>query len=116
MVENDALSLQNTFRSWLHDCGTDQEHLHLVLPSPSSMQQETDEEVMDLDEGEDWGASCSSERRRRRDMVVKCDIQERVLNPFTSFDSALGDQFVSGMALSRKKEKDLRRKIISWSS
>ena len=29
----DFLSIQDFFRGWLHDCGTDSEHMHLLLPS-----------------------------------------------------------------------------------
>ena len=39
VVENDTMSLQNAFRSWLHDSGTDSEHLHLILPHPPSLPQ-----------------------------------------------------------------------------
>ena len=36
VIDNDALSIQNALHAWLHDCSTDQEHLHLILP-PSSV-------------------------------------------------------------------------------
>ena len=32
---------------------------------------------------------------RERGVTIKCDFQERVLNPATCFNSKLGDQFVS---------------------
>ncbi|XP_067877714.1 meiosis 1 arrest protein [Heterodontus francisci] len=38
-VENDTISLDSFFKSWLHNHGTDKEHLHLLLPAvhlPSS--------------------------------------------------------------------------------
>ena len=75
-IENDVLSLQNVFRGWLHDCSTDKEHLHLILPSP---------------EGEAERGPSGSENVEG--LVLKCDIQERVLDP--SVFGALGQQFVS---------------------
>ncbi|XP_038053650.1 meiosis 1 arrest protein-like [Patiria miniata] len=53
-VEQDEISLQDFFRGWLHDSGTDREHLHLRLP-PTTI-------------GDDW-------------LTLKCDLQERFLNP-----------------------------------
>ena len=32
----DAVSIQGVFTGWLHDVGTDREHLHLVLPGAGS--------------------------------------------------------------------------------
>ncbi|XP_048457098.1 meiosis 1 arrest protein [Rhincodon typus] len=32
-VENDTISLDSFFKSWLHNHGTDKEHLHLLLPA-----------------------------------------------------------------------------------
>ena len=98
-MESDSLSLQNTFRSWFHDCGTDSEHLHLTLPPPSTLH-----EVMKLEEGEEyatWGASHYDSEVNRADeegrgLVLKCDIHERIIDPSTSLDSKIGDQFVSG--------------------
>ncbi|KAL5007839.1 hypothetical protein ScPMuIL_016645 [Solemya velum] len=53
-LEADALILQNFFNIWLLDSGTDTEHMHIILP-PSTL-----------------GSLA---------MVVKCDLQERILNP-----------------------------------
>nr|XP_056711884.1 meiosis 1 arrest protein [Euleptes europaea] len=53
-IENDRLALETFFKAWLHDCGTDQEHLHLLLPPCAA------------------GASPA---------CVKCDVQERLLSP-----------------------------------
>ncbi|XP_044537108.1 meiosis 1 arrest protein [Gracilinanus agilis] len=60
IIENDTVSIEIFFKAWLQDSGTDQEHLHLLLPSPcfSSF------------------SSASSEP-----MCLKCDLQERLLNP-----------------------------------
>ncbi|XP_067833762.1 meiosis 1 arrest protein [Heptranchias perlo] len=55
-VENDTISLDSFFKSWLHNHGTDKEHLHLLLPAarlPSSA-----------------GRTC-----------LKCDVQERLISP-----------------------------------
>ncbi|XP_060689173.1 meiosis 1 arrest protein [Hemiscyllium ocellatum] len=55
-VENDAISLDSFFKSWLHNHGTDKEHLHLLFPAvrlPSST-----------------GRTC-----------LKCDVQERLISP-----------------------------------
>ncbi|XP_078055918.1 meiosis 1 arrest protein [Mustelus asterias] len=55
-VENDTISLDSFFKSWLHNHGTDKEHLHLLLPAvhlPSST-------------GRTW---------------LKCDVQERLISP-----------------------------------
>ena len=62
------LSLQNVFSKWLHDCGMDNEHLHLALP-PETM-------------GED------------APLVIKCDLQERILDP-ALFGSNVAQTFVS---------------------
>ncbi len=108
-VENDAQSLQSTFRSWLHDCGTDSEHLHLILPAPSpntagkhkgrsgglNFDEDSDDDISD------WrGYGCDSsvgvvKGHGGRSLVVKCDIQERILDPSTAFDAKISNQFVS---------------------
>ncbi|KAL8206401.1 UNVERIFIED_CONTAM: hypothetical protein K2H54_002282 [Gekko kuhli] len=53
-VDDDLVSLETSFKAWLHDCGTDQEHLHLLLPPGTA------------------GAG---------PVRVKCDFQERLLDP-----------------------------------
>ncbi|XP_067654459.1 meiosis 1 arrest protein-like [Haliotis asinina] len=53
-LDADRVSLQNFFHGWLMDCGSDSEHLHIVLPSKNS----------------------DGSR-----LVVKCDLHERILNP-----------------------------------
>lgn len=32
-IENDVVSLETFFKTWLHDPGTDREQLHLLLPT-----------------------------------------------------------------------------------
>ena len=96
MVDNDTLSLQSVFRSWLHDCGTDQEHLHLILPQPPTLlkaQDEMDAESWETSMFESSGGSRGQGKENR--LVLKCDIQERILNPSTAFEPKLGDLFVS---------------------
>lgn len=34
-VDNDIVSMEIFFKAWLHNSGTDQEHIHLLLPSSS---------------------------------------------------------------------------------
>ena len=63
-IDNDVLSLQNVFKCWLHDCSTDSEHLHLTLPAS-------------------FGG---------RALTLKCDMQERLLDPITI--PPLGQHFV----------------------
>ncbi|XP_074086101.1 meiosis 1 arrest protein [Macrotis lagotis] len=60
IIENDTVSMENFFKAWLQDSGTDQEHLHLLLP-----------------------AQCFSSlsRAKSESMCLKCDLQERLLNP-----------------------------------
>lgn len=53
-LEADALSLQNFFTSWLLDSSTESEHLHIILP-----------------------ALVNDEKN----VVIKCDLRERILNP-----------------------------------
>lgn len=106
VVENDTLSLQNAFRSWFHDSGTDSEHLHLILPTPSLPHTQTKGREKDVDEyDEDWESvsdslgvinSLGRGREKRRELILKCDIQERIIDPLTAFDTKIGDQFVSG--------------------
>lgn len=57
-IGSDVVSIETFFKAWLHDHGTDREHLHLLLP-PSGL-----------------GAPHTTDM-----MCVKCDMQERVLNP-----------------------------------
>lgn len=64
-LDNDVLSLQSYFKSWLHNCGTDNENLHLLLPSFGGGQQS----------------------------VLKCDLHERML-PLTSLPQSLTKNFV----------------------
>ncbi|XP_077157549.1 meiosis 1 arrest protein isoform X2 [Paroedura picta] len=54
VVEDDLVSLETSFKAWLHEAGTDQEHFHLLLPPDAA----------------GAGLAC-----------VKCDIQERLLDP-----------------------------------
>nr|XP_034992658.1 meiosis 1 arrest protein [Zootoca vivipara] len=59
-VESDVVALETFFKGWFHDRSTDQEHLHLLLPTgalshPAAVQ------------------SCP--------VSVKCDAQERLLSP-----------------------------------
>ncbi|CAM5110643.1 unnamed protein product [Eretmochelys imbricata] len=59
-IENDVVSLETFFKTWLHDRGTDREQLHLLLPS---------------------GDFCHFTAPRTSLTCVKCDIQERLLSP-----------------------------------
>ena len=60
-VDNDSMSLCNTFKQWLLDCSTDSEHVHIKLPGDTSL-------------------------------VLKCDLQDRVINPLNI--PSVGDHFV----------------------
>ena len=99
-VENNTLSLQNTFRCWLHDYGTDCEHLHLILPHTSSSSLRSREDIRD----DTWGSSdlmegavggLDNEKIRRNGLILKCDIRERLLDPLATLDPKVGDKFVS---------------------
>ncbi|XP_053445997.1 meiosis 1 arrest protein [Nycticebus coucang] len=59
-IDNDTVSMEIFFKAWLHNNGTDQEHIHLLLPS-----------------------RCFSNISRATDnpMCLKCDLQERMLSP-----------------------------------
>ncbi|XP_044934996.1 meiosis 1 arrest protein isoform X4 [Mustela putorius furo] len=59
-IDNDVVSMEIFFKAWLHNSGTDQEHIHLLLPS-----------------------RCFSNISKSRDdsMCLKCDLQERLLSP-----------------------------------
>ncbi|XP_072431841.1 meiosis 1 arrest protein [Chiloscyllium punctatum] len=58
-VENDAISLDSFFKSWLHNHGTDKEHLHLLLPA----------------------VCLPSSTGRSNQSCLKCDVQERLISP-----------------------------------
>uniref|UniRef100_A0A8C3YLK3 Meiosis 1 associated protein n=1 Tax=Catagonus wagneri TaxID=51154 RepID=A0A8C3YLK3_9CETA len=59
-IDNDIISMEIFFKAWLHNSGTDQEHIHLLLPS----------------------RHFSNISRARDDpMCLKCDLQERLLSP-----------------------------------
>ncbi|XP_003773528.1 meiosis 1 arrest protein [Sarcophilus harrisii] len=60
IIENDTVSIESFFKAWLQNSGTDQEHLHLLLPSQRF-------------------SSFSS--ARSEPICLKCDLQERLLNP-----------------------------------
>ncbi|XP_033751890.1 meiosis 1 arrest protein-like [Pecten maximus] len=53
-LDTDPLCLQNFFSAWLIDSSTDSEHLHIVLPSVFTA---------------------------NTDVVIKCDLHERMINP-----------------------------------
>uniref|UniRef100_H0WHT4 Meiosis 1 associated protein n=1 Tax=Otolemur garnettii TaxID=30611 RepID=H0WHT4_OTOGA len=59
-IDNDTISMEIFFKAWLHNSGTDQEHLHLLLPSRgfNNISRATD-----------------------NPMCLKCDLQERMLSP-----------------------------------
>ncbi|KAM7239087.1 hypothetical protein CapIbe_010607 [Capra ibex] len=59
-IDSDIVSMEIFFKAWLHNSGTDREHVHLLLPS----------------------RSISNISRTRDDsMCLKCDLQERLLSP-----------------------------------
>jgi len=112
VLDSDVLSLQNALHSWLHDCSTDQEHLHLILPPSTSqatvlnckalsgitsqvMLETTAGRTKDKGDREDITTGSSETENHTREVRIKCDFQERVLNPSVCFDSKLGDSFVS---------------------
>nr|XP_033815864.1 meiosis 1 arrest protein [Geotrypetes seraphini] len=57
-IENDVISIETFFKAWLHDSGIDKEHLHLLFPS-----------------------GCLSVTSSTSPVCVKCDLQERLLDP-----------------------------------
>ncbi|EPQ09712.1 hypothetical protein D623_10005189 [Myotis brandtii] len=59
-IDNDVVSMEVFFKAWLHNSGTDQEHIHLLLPSQSFS---------------------NISRARDKPMCLKCDLQERLLSP-----------------------------------
>ncbi|NXP76083.1 M1AP protein, partial [Ramphastos sulfuratus] len=59
-IENNVISLEMLFKTWLHDYGTEREHLHLLLPS---------------------GGFSHASAPRTTLMCLKCDLQERLLDP-----------------------------------
>ncbi|XP_066123575.1 meiosis 1 arrest protein [Saccopteryx bilineata] len=59
-IDNDVVSMEIFFKAWLHNSGTDREHVHLLLPSQSFS---------------------SISRARDNPMCLKCDLQERLLSP-----------------------------------
>ncbi|XP_069712829.1 meiosis 1 arrest protein isoform X3 [Phaenicophaeus curvirostris] len=59
-VEDNVISLEMLFKTWLHDYGTEREHLHLLLPSGS------------------FGHASAPKTTL---MCLKCDLQERLLDP-----------------------------------
>ncbi|XP_048159242.1 meiosis 1 arrest protein isoform X1 [Corvus hawaiiensis] len=59
-VEDNVISLEMLFKTWLHDQGTEREQLHLLLPS---------------------GGFSHAAAPRNTLMCLKCDLQERLLDP-----------------------------------
>ncbi|XP_028372178.1 meiosis 1 arrest protein isoform X2 [Phyllostomus discolor] len=59
-VDNDVVSMEMLFKAWLHNSGTDREHVHLLLPSQSFNK---------------------ISRATDNPMCLKCDLQERLLSP-----------------------------------
>ncbi|KFV79450.1 Meiosis 1 arrest protein, partial [Struthio camelus australis] len=59
-VEDNVISLEMLFKTWLHDYGTDREQLHLLLPS---------------------GGFSYATAAKTSLICLKCDLQERLLDP-----------------------------------
>ncbi|XP_006872508.1 PREDICTED: meiosis 1 arrest protein [Chrysochloris asiatica] len=59
-IDNDIVSMEMFFKAWLHNSGTDQEHIHLLLPSV---------------------CFSSFSIAKENPMCLKCDLQERLLSP-----------------------------------
>ncbi|XP_049647298.1 meiosis 1 arrest protein [Accipiter gentilis] len=59
-IEDNVISLEMLFKTWLHDYGTEREHLHLLLPS---------------------GGFSHDTAPKTTLMCLKCDLQERLLDP-----------------------------------
>ncbi|KAK4818552.1 hypothetical protein QYF61_014688 [Mycteria americana] len=59
-IEDSIISLEMLFKTWLHDYGTEREHLHLLLPS---------------------GSFSHATAPKTTLMCLKCDLQERLLDP-----------------------------------
>ncbi|NWT51959.1 M1AP protein, partial [Erythrocercus mccallii] len=59
-VEDNVISLEMLFKTWLHDHGTEREQLHLLLPS---------------------GGFGHTAAPKNTLMCLKCDLQERLLDP-----------------------------------
>ncbi|XP_054489700.2 meiosis 1 arrest protein [Agelaius phoeniceus] len=59
-VEDNVISLEMLFKTWLHDHGTEREQLHLLLPS---------------------GGFGHAAAPKSTLMCLKCDLQERLLDP-----------------------------------
>ncbi|NWR64196.1 M1AP protein, partial [Bucorvus abyssinicus] len=59
-IEDNVISLEMLFKTWLHDSSTEREHLHLLLPS---------------------GGFSHATAPKTTLMCLKCDLQERLLDP-----------------------------------
>ncbi|XP_055974897.1 meiosis 1 arrest protein [Sorex fumeus] len=59
-IDNDIISMEIFFKDWLHNNGTEQEHIHILLPSPHFS---------------------NISGARTNPMCLKCDLQERLLSP-----------------------------------
>ncbi|NXN93774.1 M1AP protein, partial [Rhinopomastus cyanomelas] len=59
-IEGNVISLEMLFKTWLHDYSTEREHLHLLLPS---------------------GGFSHASTAKTTPMCLKCDLQERLLDP-----------------------------------
>ncbi|XP_030306462.1 meiosis 1 arrest protein [Calypte anna] len=59
-IEDNVISLEMMFKTWLHDYGTEREHLHLLLPS---------------------GGFSHATAPKTTLICLKCDLQERLLDP-----------------------------------
>ncbi|NXS52326.1 M1AP protein, partial [Brachypteracias leptosomus] len=59
-IEDNVISMEMLFKTWLHDYGIEREHLHLLLPS---------------------GGFSHAAAPRTTSMCLKCDLQERLLDP-----------------------------------
>ncbi|CAN8207883.1 unnamed protein product [Coccothraustes coccothraustes] len=68
-VEDNVISLEMLFKTWLHDHGTEREQLHLLLPS---------------------GGFGHAAAPKNTLMCLKCDLQERLLDPALLLGTADG--------------------------
>ncbi|KAM9286256.1 LOW QUALITY PROTEIN: meiosis 1 arrest protein [Cariama cristata] len=90
-IEDNVISLEMLFKAWLHDYGTEREHLHLLLPSGGPSHATAPKSTLSISFSPPLQGAPKSHSLKvypwacsltfRVSMCLKCDLQERLLDP-----------------------------------
>ncbi|KAM6076423.1 LOW QUALITY PROTEIN: meiosis 1 arrest protein [Chlamydotis macqueenii] len=101
-IEDNVISLEMLFKTWLHDYGTEREHLHLLLPLGGFSHATAPKTTLSISfslplQGAPKSHSLKDYPGLSYGLCLKCDLQERLLDP----------ALLSGMADGTMRTADL---------